>query len=316
MRGHRLRRKVRRVPLVPKRHVKYEGILAATLHRYRRQIKNFFIYLRENCFELLLDLETLDDLVGEYINHIYQDDYPTNFGNDLVSGLKRLYPRCRRHLEISSSFMRSWAKALHRNRALPLPKDLLLAMAAAALLKNRPRLAFALLVGFLGLLRTGEILSLKKDMLSIHGEGSLLVVTLPETKSGRRRGECEHVLIYDKSIIQFGSKVLESMRAGESLLDMQFRIFAQSITDLASLFGCAGPSLTPYCIRRGGATWHFTTYQCYDSTQALGRWASARTARLYINQATSEVGFLNLPEWGKRRVDKGVAAITTLMERQ
>ena len=88
-----------------------------------------------------------------------------------------------------------------------------------------------------------------------------------------------------------------------------------NIMTLASLFGCADPALTPYCIRRGGATWHFTTHQSYDSIQALGRWASAKTARLYINQATSEIGLLSLPEWGKRRVEKGLATISTLMER-
>ena len=90
MMGQRFRRKLRRIPLVPKRHVKYEGILAATLHRYRRQIRNFFTYLSDNGVELPQDLESLDDLVSEYINHIYQDDYPIDFGNDLVSGLKRL----------------------------------------------------------------------------------------------------------------------------------------------------------------------------------------------------------------------------------
>ena len=312
--GQRFRRKTRRIPLVPKRHVKYEGILAATLHRYRRQIRRFFDYLHDNGFELPQDLETLDDLVSDYIDHIYQDDYPINFGNDLVSGLKRLYPRCRRHLEISSSFMRNWTKALHRNRALPLPKDLLLAMAAAALLKGKPRLSLALLIGFLGLLRTGEILALNKAMLSVHGDGSLLVITLPETKSGHRRGECEHVLIYDKAIIQFCGRLLRTMDDKESLLGMKFRQLAYNITELAGFFGCSDRSLTPYCIRRGGATWHFTTYQNYDSTQALGRWSSAKTARLYINQATSEIGFLNLPEWGRDRVRRGVASLTALMQ--
>ena len=80
---------MRRIPLVPKRHVKYEGILAATIKRYRRQLRNFFAYLRENELSLPGDLEDLDVLVGDYINHIYQDDYPINFRNDLVSGLKR-----------------------------------------------------------------------------------------------------------------------------------------------------------------------------------------------------------------------------------
>ena len=170
-------------------------------------------------------------------------------------------------------------------------------------------------MGFVGLLRTGEILALTKEMFTIHGEGSLLVITLPETKSGHRRGECEHVLVYDKLIIQLCGKILFTLRDGESLLAMAFRKFAKAILELAGTFGFHDQSLTPYCIRRGGATWHFTTYQCYDSTQALGRWANAKTARRYINQATSEVGLLSLPTWGKRRVARGVATVSTLVER-
>lgn len=105
------------------------------------------------------------------------------------------------------------------------------------------------------------------------------------------------------------------LRDGESLQAMAFRKFAKAILELAGTFGFHDQSLTPYCVRRGGATWHFTTYQCYDSTQALGRWANAKTARLYINQATSEVGLLSLPTWGKRRVARGVATVSTLVER-
>ena len=312
--NHGFRRKVRRVPMVPKRHVKYEGIMVATVGRYRRQIRLFFSYLRDNSLNLPGDLEDLDIMVGEYINHIYQDDYPINFGNDLVSGLKRFYPRCRKHLEVSSSYMRSWNKALHRNRALPLPKDLLLAMVAVALLRNKHRLGLALLVGFAGLLRTGEILSLTKGMLSVHGADSLLVVTLPETKSGHRRGESEHVLIYDKLIIGLCQKVVRHWHPDELLLGWTHKGFAEAIIDLAGVFGCKDKALTPYCIRRGGATWHFTKYQNYDTTQALGRWSNAKTARLYINQATSEVGLLSLPAWGKARMAKGVSSLEALID--
>ena len=314
MQRHKLRRRVRRVPLVPKRHVKYEGIMAATIYRYKRQLKFFFDYLRENDLALPSDVDDLDITVSEYINHIYQDDYPVNFGNDLVSGLKRFMPRCRKHLEISTSFMRNWNKALHRRRALPLPRDMLLAMVAVALIKDQPRLALALLVGFVGLLRSGEILALTKDMFGIHGNDKLLVLTLPETKSGHRRGEVEHVMVHDPLIIKFAVKVLGTMSDKEPLLGWSFRTLSACIVQLAGTFGCKDDSLTPYCIRRGGATWHFTTYQNYDTTQALGRWSSAKTARQYINMATSELGLLSLPPWGKLRMEKGVAAVSSLTE--
>ena len=147
-----------------------------------------------------------------------------------------------------------------------MPRDLLLAMVAVALIKEQPRLALALLVGFVGLLRSGEILTLTKDMFGIHGDHALLVLTLPETKSGHRRGEIEHVLVHDPLSIKFAAKVLNTMTEKEHLLGWSFRALFKNIVQLAGTVGCKDDSLTPYCIRRGGATWHFTTYQNYDTT--------------------------------------------------
>ena len=96
-------RRSRRLRLVPKQHIKYEGLQPMTIKRYRRQINCFFEYLNDNDLDLPVDFDDLDETVGEFINHLYQDDYPINYGNDLLSGLKRFFPKCRRHLETSST---------------------------------------------------------------------------------------------------------------------------------------------------------------------------------------------------------------------
>ena len=95
---------------------------------------------------------------------------------------------------------------------------------------------------------------------------------------------------------------------------MDHKGFAEAIIDLAGVSGCKDKALAPYCIRGGGATWHFTKYQNYDTTQALGRWSNVKTARLYIDQATSEVGLLSLPAWGKARMAKGVSSLEALID--
>lgn len=297
-------RRSRRFKLVPKQHIKYEGLQPMTTKRYRRQMRFFFIYLSDRNIDLPSDMTDLDETVGEYINHLYQDDYPVNYGNDLVSGLKRFYPKCRRHLETSSTYMRSWNKSLNRRRALPLPADLLMAMASLALVKNNKRLALALLLGYCGLLRTGEILGLTQTTIAIHGKNELMSLSLPESKSGHRRGEAESVLIYDDMIISLGTQVLSGLKEGENLLNMNFRDFSNRLCDLAANCGCADPTLTPYCLRRGGATWHFTKYQCYDTTQELGRWSNVKTAKQYINQAVSDVAGVKIPNWGKSRIER------------
>ena len=43
----------------------------------------------------------------------------------------------------------------------------------------------------------------------------------------------------------------------------------------------------PYSLRRGGATTDFLHHGQLDRTMVHGRWASAKTARLYIDDAVS-----------------------------
>ena len=68
--------------------------------------------------------------------------------------------------------------------------------------------------------------------------------------------------------------------------------------------GFEATALTPYCLRRGGASWHFLKYGSYDLTQALGRWQQQKTARQYIDQALAEIGLLQLPPWGRTRLER------------
>ena len=89
---------------------------------------------------------------------------------------------------------------------------------------------------------------------------------------------------------------------------------AAKLRDLGAAFGVCDDRFTPYCLRRGGATWHFTKYASYDATQHLGRWEHARTARLYIDQATAEVHELSLPEWGLRRMQMAKSCLGVLID--
>ena len=44
-----------------------------------------------------------------------------------------------------------------------------------------------------------------------------------------------------------------------------------------------------YSLRRGGATDEFATNGNYDLLTERGRWASVRTAKIYVNQAMAEL---------------------------
>ena len=106
--------------LAPRRHIKYAGVQPATVKRYRQQLSRFFAYLSSNRIPRPASLEELDHEVGEYINALYQDDYPLSFGNDLVSGLKKFLPRSRLHLGTATIYMRNWSRSTKRRRRVAL----------------------------------------------------------------------------------------------------------------------------------------------------------------------------------------------------
>ena len=139
--------------------------------------------------------------------------------------------------------------------------------------------------------------------------GTVLLISLPNTKGGMRRGCPEKVLVYDRLVITLASKILANASPVDRLLPGGWRALSNGIHSLGKCFGLVSKKLTPYCLRRGGATWHFLKYSSLDATQALGRWQQAKTAKIYIDQAAADLNSLSVPEWGRVRLQRAAAGI-------
>ena len=59
-------------------HVKYAGLQLGTIHKYSLAINRFFVWLSPAEKTLFVSLDELDEAIGEYINHLYQDDLPVD----------------------------------------------------------------------------------------------------------------------------------------------------------------------------------------------------------------------------------------------
>ncbi|CAK0841665.1 unnamed protein product [Prorocentrum cordatum] len=132
-------------------------------------------------------------------------------------------------------------------------------MAAVAVIRGWDRTAAALLIGFACLLRSGEVVSIVKRQFTVLGGGAAGLLPLTGSKGAKRLGQVEHVTLYDPLIIQFLIQVLAALGDFDPLFPGGFAALKQQIVGLAKFFGLQSPNLTPYCLRRGGATWHLTT---------------------------------------------------------
>ena len=52
--------------------------------------------------------------------------------------------------------------------------------------------------------------------------------------------------------------------------------------------------LRPYSLRRGGATFWFNQHGSFDKLLVQGRWAAARTARVYLNDGLAQLADMSL----------------------
>ena len=308
------RSKPRRKPLTKKAHIKHEGITDKTLVKYRVAVRRFFDWLKDNGEQLPNDLDNLDNVAGEFVNDLYQDDRPLGWASEFSCGLKRLYPKCSKKLQITSSYVKNWQRATKRVRALPLEQEILLAMASIAIVKKRQSLAAILLIGFNGLLRANEMLRLTYGQISILRKDTM-VITLEDTKGSKRSGQVESVLIKETSLVPAVARLKQGRAAADRIYDGTYRTLSQDIIQLADEIGLKHPNLTSHGIRRGGATWYFSKTRSYDLTQEHGRWSSMKAAKAYINAATAEAGAASLPEWGEEKKVRAVRCLSHLLKK-
>ena len=195
-----------------------------------------------------------------------------------------------------------WVEVTFRVKAMPMSPLLVKAFAVYGLMTGRPDFGLSVLIAFVGLLRTKDLIRLEMDDCNILGP-ELMCLTLRLTEDELKKGGKPHpetVLIRDPRIIQ---AITRRKAAGASKVfngtDPEFRnVYAGAVR----YFGLKHPKPTPHGLRRGGATWHFKLHHSYDRTMEHGRWTQLKIARGYIDEATAEAAKTSLPEAGAARV--------------
>lgn len=293
----------------PRGHLKYEGVRETILRRYRKQVTRFFDYLRAYDIPEPRTFLEFEHVTGEYVNHLYQELEPYGYAGDFLSGIRRFLPFARRYTETAGLYFRNWRRSISFRQAVPLPPNALFGIAGCLVGTGRLRLGAALLIGFAGLLRTTELLTLTKEQIVFTRNNRCAVLSLPDSKGAKRKNAAGHVMLSDPQIILLLRCALVELQPNESLCGCSARHLSQVLKSLGSFVGVNNERLTLYSLRRGGASWHFTTYQHLDATQALGRWEQQRTVRLYINAAVAELAASEIAGKGLKRAQIGLQVL-------
>ena len=168
-------------------------------------------------------------------------------------------------------------------QAPPLTGPIVFALIATALACNLTDVAVLIAIGYGGFLRTMEALTLQRSQITAHS--SCVLSTLPITKTGKRTGETQSVIIDDLLLVFIINRLWCMLSPSDYLLQRSPHSFRTIFTALVSALEIGSFHFSPYIFRRGGATAHWMLFRNMDATIETCRWSSVKTARIYLKES-------------------------------
>ena len=200
---------------------------------------------------------------------------------NLLCGIAALRPSWKLTiLPLSWKAVKGWSKQVPTTSYLPVPRPVLLACAAALVKRGYWMVGLALIVGFDGYLRHGELRTLRVRDVSFVGNFAVLLLLDP--KSGRE----QPVTTSSPFVIRCLRRLVRDRPDSDFL-------FGKHRRDLLPLFrqsqlwvGYSCPIFVIHSLRHGGAT-HDYVYSLRDLNGIMvhGRWAGLPVTRTYIHES-------------------------------
>ena len=257
-----------------------------TLTRYAEAAKFFFNWLAEHGEPMPESVAATDEVLGEFLEDCWAQGESKSIVGDVLSGLQHFVPSLRRALNDSWRLFSTWSKNEVPSRARPLLPEQALAMAGFALSEGDTAMAAAVLVSFNGFLRPVEVM-LQASQCTWDLDRGIVHINLGFTKSGKRAGVAEHVIIDELEAVILLARVLGNAPGGTQLFPRGTASFRAKFSRLVARIGGNPTRYRPYSLRRGGATHHFQVIGSLSKTCVRGRWRHQPTARIYIQDGVA-----------------------------
>ena len=156
--------------------LKDQRLRPTTLIRYCNSITLFINWLEQGSHLVPRQPEQWDACISDYAEHLWEEGEGMQFLGDLLSGLPHFMPSLRGSLKEPWKLYGAWKTPELSMRAVPFSPSVLLAMVGAALMEDDWSQAAAYLLGYMCMLRTGELVGLRWGDLSFHKRPCRMVV--------------------------------------------------------------------------------------------------------------------------------------------
>ena len=225
----------------------------------------------------------------------------------------------RRSMQHAWDVVTAWALVTPVQSHLPWPATLLRACLSLALIWGWPRTAFLLAVGFLGLLRPGEIAALRGDsflMPDVLGVRGVMLVRIVQPKMRRLSARREHVRIEDPDILELARLLIQVPGLCGPFLVRQRQALEGNARKLLEFFGVQWQDhfgLTLASLRGGGATYFYLMNVPLDKIRWHGRWSTVRTVEIYVQECAALSLIPGLASEHQLRIARFAAATSSLI---
>lgn len=283
-------------------------ISAPLLKRYQFVLIHIANYLAD-CNLRVECIEDLDEAISSWVEYIFFEGEAKGLASDGLASLQYHLPQSAGHLRMSWKLVRTWQKVEPPTRVIPLSPMLARAFAGACVLSGKIAEAAAILMAFDAMLRPGELYVVAVKDLTFYATKAVL--TLRDTKTGKRKGAGEMVVINSALANRWLRIACRARRPNDLLLLDGPPSFRLLFRNLVSHFGLQG-LYAVYSLRRGGATWDFLLHQSMKRTLLRGRWTSTSTARIYLQDTVATMANLSLTPFQRVHARMAGAALGSL----
>ena len=265
-----------------------------TRARYDAAINQFLVFLKRNALQLPKERSRLDPLICDYLEHLWATGSGRALASDTLAGLQDFDPKIRGQIPGAWRLLKTWHVNEIPNRAPPLPVHIVHAMCGWACFHQHYSFAVSLLIGFYAMLRTGEILGLTKESFTTEAHQSRVLVNLGLTKSGKRAGAAESVVLGYDTVVRNVQQWLRLAKSRANLTPSP-AIWRARFNEAIVALKLESFGFRPYSLRRGGATFWFAKHHSLDKILLQGRWTAAKTARVYLNEGLAVLAEIRVP---------------------
>ena len=252
-------------------------VSASVAKRYDRAV-HFFIVFALTAFGTVAEsYAELDRHVSAYIQELWESGDSKFWAADTLSGLYHKL-QVKKVLPVSWNWLSVWDRHEMPWRSGPLNPEQILAMAGLYFAYGLPEMAALVIVGFHCMLRTAEVLAIRRCHVSFANKKASIVLA---GKSAARTGHTETVMVDDSIAVLMLRSLSEKRSPMEKLHSRSPYSFRKLWRWAIKGLDLDPDTFKPYSMRRGGATDDWARHQDAGRLVMRGRWTSLSTAKNY-----------------------------------